>query len=92
MAIADAVALADCIRDGEEDLIERFEQRRRTANERSVSISRSVARAFWLPAWLVDRVAPPLIKWFGNRPGGAARVLRRFSTSFLDAPDGSRNS
>ena len=85
MAIADAVALADCIRDGDDDLIARYERRRRRANERSISISRSVARVFYLPAWLLDRVAPPLVKWLGRRPDRAARALRWFSTAFLDS-------
>jgi 2-polyprenyl-6-methoxyphenol hydroxylase-like FAD-dependent oxidoreductase len=88
MAIADAVALADCIREGhDEDLIARYERRRRRANERSVSISRSVTRVLRLPAWLMDRLVLPVGKWLGRRPAGPARVLRTFSTAFLDSTD-----
>jgi 2-polyprenyl-6-methoxyphenol hydroxylase-like FAD-dependent oxidoreductase len=88
MAIADAVALAECIRDGDDhDLIMRYERRRRRANEKSVSISRSVTRVLHVPAWLMDRLILPIGKWLGRRPGGPARVLRRFSTAFLDSAE-----
>jgi len=85
MAIADAVALADCLSDGDDDLIARYERRRRRANDESISISRSTARAFRLPSWLFDRLAPPIATWFGRRPNRAARVLRRFSSAFRDS-------
>lgn len=84
MAIADAVALAECVNEGDDDLIARYERRRRRANDESVSISRSAARAFRLPSWLFDRLAPPIATWFGRRPNRAARLLRRFSTAFRD--------
>lgn len=85
MAIADAVALVDCLGEGDDNLISRYERRRRRANDESISISRSVARAFHLPSWLFNRLIPPLARWFGRRPSRAVRVLRRFSTAFRDA-------
>lgn len=84
MAIADAVALAECARERDDDLVARYELRRRLANERSVSISRSVSRVLRLPGWLLGNLAPPLIRWLGRNPDRAARVLHRFSTAFLD--------
>jgi 2-polyprenyl-6-methoxyphenol hydroxylase-like FAD-dependent oxidoreductase len=81
MAIADAVALADCIKENPGDFLAAYEHRRRKANGASVSISRSVAWGFKVPRWLFDFLAPRLVRWFGRNPSWG---LQRFATSFRD--------
>jgi 2-polyprenyl-6-methoxyphenol hydroxylase-like FAD-dependent oxidoreductase len=81
MAIADAVALADCIKANPTDFLTAYQHRRRKANDASVSISRTAAWAFKMPVWLFDRLVPLLARWFGRNPTWA---LQRFATSFRD--------
>ena len=84
MAVADAVALAEIAGEGGHDHLERYEKRRRPANERSVSISRRVTRALSLPAWAVDRLLPWAIRRINRNPRRFARLVRHFATAFED--------
>lgn len=83
MAIADAVALAQCVQESPADLVKTYESHRRKANEASVSISRTAAWGFRSPAWLFDFVMPPLASWFGRHPNW---ILQRFARSFVEVP------
>jgi 2-polyprenyl-6-methoxyphenol hydroxylase-like FAD-dependent oxidoreductase len=87
MAVADAVALAACAAEGDERLVERFDRRRRAANERSVAISRQVARGWRLPSWLFNALLPWGIRHLASRPERLARLLRRFATAHVADED-----
>lgn len=85
MAVADALALAELARENDDDLLERYERRRRPANERSVSISRRATQALSLPDWAVDRLVPWTVRCLNRRPRRVARSVRRIATAFEDS-------
>ena len=84
MAVADAVALAELASESGDGLLERYEKRRRPANERSVSISRRATRALSLPAWTVDWLLPGAVRWVNRSPHRFVRFARHFATAFED--------
>ena len=58
--VADAAAFSDLIAGGAEgeELVRRYERRRRTANDRSIGFTRGATRFFRLPEFAVRRLFP----------------------------------
>ncbi|MBI1902247.1 MAG: FAD-dependent monooxygenase [Planctomycetia bacterium] len=87
MSVADAAALADLIASGAEgeDLIRRYERRRRPANRRSVGFTRGATRFFTLPEFAVRGLFPlafwsaPWLPAFVGR-----RLVKAVTTAFQE--------
>jgi 2-polyprenyl-6-methoxyphenol hydroxylase-like FAD-dependent oxidoreductase len=84
MSVADATAVAELLSDGETDIVARYERRRRAANERSLGITRTAARAMLLPDWLIRWALPIAFNQVSRRPELATRFLRSVSTAFME--------
>lgn len=88
MSVADAYALAEAAatHDGLH-LVSEYERRRRSANERSLLLTRRLSQVLSLPgwiAWCLSRAAPSLLRWIGRRPERIGRALRFAATAFVE--------
>jgi 2-polyprenyl-6-methoxyphenol hydroxylase-like FAD-dependent oxidoreductase len=85
MAVADAVALAELVLRGGDDVLREYEKRRRRANARSVGITRGAALAAGVPRELLTTLllfgAPRLAR----APAMVQRILRFASRSFVES-------
>ena len=84
MSIADGRAIAELALAGERDLLSAYERRRRPANRRSVRITRIVACALGMPEWIVNWMLLRGVRVLGRYPSLLVRVVRTFSTTFLE--------
>jgi len=85
MSVADGRAIAELALAGTRDLVTAYERRRRPPNRRSVRITRLLDFVLILPDWLLPPI--PLFWVFrqvGRYPSLVPRVLRTFSTTFLE--------
>jgi 2-polyprenyl-6-methoxyphenol hydroxylase-like FAD-dependent oxidoreductase len=90
MSVADAVVLAELFLRGESDLIDQYERRRRSANERSFRPTRFAEKVFQLPGWTVPNACRrALLRWLSRHPAPVQRTLRAVSGLFQE---GSRSS
>jgi len=86
-AIADARVLADVAITNETRLVAEYERRRRPANERSITPSRTVSRILALPRFMLSPWLPAAIRCLGRFPAIPVRGLRFVSTAFLESAD-----
>jgi 2-polyprenyl-6-methoxyphenol hydroxylase-like FAD-dependent oxidoreductase len=83
MSVADAVALAEALLRGAGDPLAEYERRRRPANERSLAVTRRVARFLSLPDALLPAWGVRLFLRGGGKRAG--RLVRFLSGAFQDA-------
>ena len=84
MSVADAVSLADIVTQNHSmsQLLSAYEQRRRSANRRSIAISQRATWILSLPGFLLNLVIPLTVKWINRKPARIRRPLRFISTAF----------
>jgi 2-polyprenyl-6-methoxyphenol hydroxylase-like FAD-dependent oxidoreductase len=84
LAIADARVLAEVALTDETRLVSEYERRRRPANQRSMSLSRTASRVFSLPDSILAPPIPILFMLLNCFPRLFARGLRFASRAFLE--------
>jgi 2-polyprenyl-6-methoxyphenol hydroxylase-like FAD-dependent oxidoreductase len=94
LSVADAAALAEIIPAtlaqvlpaSDENPLTGYERVRRPAAERSLRMSRGVARLFSLPDAIISRLVPTMIRIVGLRPQIFSPVLKTTATAFASDP------
>jgi len=87
MSVADAFVLAQEALRGRKNFPARYESRRRSANERSLNLTRRGAQAFGLPGFLFDFFSPIGFRMLKADPSLISNAIKSAAAAFQDGFD-----